>query len=207
MLKFYSDEIVCNDQKIKGSFFKVLSYKIENLNDFKSLLNDQEEKFSDASHICYAYRYCNINQLDLFYNPEVVEYSSDDGEPSGTAGKPILNTLRNKNIVNRVIFVIRYFGGTKLGIPGLIEAYKSSSELVTNILQLKKWVFYKRLILKTNYSFYKILEDLILNYEGNIHKSNFLEEIELDIYIPYKHYSLFKKKIIDKSKGTIIILE
>ena len=207
MLKFYSDEVVNNDLKIRGSVFKVFSYKIESLKDFKILMNDKEESFPDASHICYAYRYCNINQLDLFYNPEVIEYSSDDGEPSGTAGKPILNTLRNKNIVNRVIFVVRYFGGTKLGIVGLIEAYKSSSELVTNILQLKNWVFYKRISLKTNYSFYKSLKDLISIYKGNILKSIFLEDIELNVDIPHKHYLLFKKKIINKSKGTIIILE
>ena len=207
MLHLYSNEVLNDELKIKGSVFKVFSYAIENLKDVKLYLNDKEEKFSDASHICYAYRYCNINQLDLFYNPEIIEYSTDDGEPSGTAGKPILNTLRRENIVNRVIFVVRYFGGTKLGIMGLIDAYKSSSKLVTNAIQVKEWVFYKRINLKTNYSFYSVLKDLIFNYKGKVFKSNFLEDVELSIDIPHKHYLIFKKKVINKSKGTIIILE
>ena len=59
----------------------------------KNVLKKIEEKYSDASHICYGYRFCDINHLDLFFNPQVIEFSTDAGEPSGTAGKPILNTF------------------------------------------------------------------------------------------------------------------
>ena len=136
-----------NEFKIKGSLFKACTFSVDNIDSIKSRVSELENKFSNASHICYAYRICNINNLDLFYNPEIVEFCNDDGEPSGTAGKPILNILKKNEIINRVIFVIRYFGGTKLGIPGLIESYKHAAELVIKDTTPKKWVFYFKICL------------------------------------------------------------
>ena len=204
---FYSNEVLNDEIKIKGSIFKVFSYKIENTHAVKMYLKKIEEKYSDASHICYGYRFCDINHLDLFSEPQVIEFATDAGEPSGTAGKPILNTLKKKNIVDRVIFVIRYFGGTKLGIIGLIDAYKTSSKLITENIKIKEWILYKNFKLKLNYSFYKILKGLIFKYNGKINTNKFSDDIELNFDIPYKNSIEFKEKIINKSKGTIIILE
>ena len=83
-----------NEFTIKGSLFKVYTFEVNNIIDVKEKKSQLENKFPDASHICYAYRICNANNLDLFYNPEIIEFSTDAGEPSGTAGKPILNTLK-----------------------------------------------------------------------------------------------------------------
>jgi len=193
--------------KIKGSIFKIFSYKATNLSDIKNKLKQLEEKYSDASHICYAYRLCDIGNLDLFLNPAVVDFSTDSGEPSGTAGKPILNVLKRNNIINRVIFVIRYFGGTKLGIPGLIDAYKKSAELVSDNSDFYEWILCKNITLKLNYSLYDIIKDIIFKYNGKIIENKFIDEIELNVDIPYKNIDKFKKKIINKSKGTIIILD
>ncbi len=102
----------CNHEiKIRNSIFKAYIHKINNLDDQKIILSGYKTKFSNATHICYGYRFCNTNQLDLFGNPEIIEYCVDDGEPSGTAGKPILNTLRKYSLINTSIFIIRYFGG------------------------------------------------------------------------------------------------
>mgnify|MGYP001502616425 CR=1 FL=1 len=100
-----------NDEfKIKGSLFKAYSFKVNDIISIKDKLSILNDNFLNASHICYAYRICNINNLDLFNNPEIIEFYADDGEPSGTAGKPILNVLKKNKIINNVIFVIRYFG-------------------------------------------------------------------------------------------------
>ena len=83
-----------NEFKVKGSLFKAYTFEVNHIIDIKERISQLENKFSDASHICYAYRICNTDNLDLFYNPEIIEFSTDAGEPSGTAGKAILNTLK-----------------------------------------------------------------------------------------------------------------
>ena len=85
--------------KIRNSHFISLSYSVEDLKNVKKILSEMQNRFSDANHICYAYRICNLQQLDLFYNPEIIEYATDDGEPSGTAGRQILNVIKNNSLI------------------------------------------------------------------------------------------------------------
>ena len=197
-----SDEI-----KIRNSRFISLSYNLDNPKQAKSILSKMNNRFSDANHICYAYRICNTNQLDLFYNPEIIEYVTDDGEPSGTAGRQILNVIKNKSLVNRLIIVVRYFGGIKLGIKGLIDAYRKSSELVVKDIKLTKWVLLKGLSIKLDYKYHKSIESIVLKYSGEIINSEFLEDISVCVRVPYKYLSEFKKNINEKSKGTIQIID
>ena len=104
--------------KDRGSKFLAFAYPIEQENDVKVLLDHLRKEHFKAVHHCYAYR------LGLDKNTFRV---NDDGEPSGTAGKPILNTLLSQEITNILVIVVRYFGGTLLGVPGLINAYKSAT--------------------------------------------------------------------------------
>ena len=197
-----SDEI-----KIRNSHFISSSYSVEDVKKVKKVLSEMQHRFPDANHICYAYRICNTQQLDLFYNPEIVEYAADDGEPSGTAGRQILNVLKNKSLVNRLIVVVRYFGGIKLGIKGLIEAYRQSAELVVKDVKVMKWVLLKELIIKLDYKYHKSIESIVLKYNGEIINSEFSEDILVSIRVPYKYLSEFKKHINEKSKGTIQIID
>jgi len=96
---------------IKNSKFITLLYKINNSNEVSKYLNKAKEIYKDATHYCYAYILENEKK------------SSDDGEPSGTAGIPILKVLESNNLTNILVIVIRYFGGIKLGANGLIRAY------------------------------------------------------------------------------------
>ncbi|MCE6992823.1 YigZ family protein [Dyadobacter sp. CY323] len=106
--------------KDKGSKFLAYAFPIQTDDDAKFHLASLRELHPKAVHHCYAYR---LGTDKMAYR------MSDDGEPSGTAGRPILNTLYSKNLTNLIIVVVRYFGGTLLGVPGLIHAYKSASEL------------------------------------------------------------------------------
>jgi len=197
-----SDEI-----KIRNSHFISLSYSVEDVKKVKKVLSEMQHRFPDANHICYGYRICNTQQLDLFYNPEIVEYATDDGEPSGTAGRQILNVLKNKSLVNRLIVVVRYFGGIKLGIKGLIDAYRQSAELVVKDVKLIKWILFKELIIKSDYKYHKSIESIVLKYSGEIINSEFLENISVCVRVPYKYLSEFKKNINEKSRGTIQIID
>lgn len=106
--------------KERGSRFIAYAYPIETVDDFKKQLQLLKKEHSKAVHHCFAYR------LGLDGNNFRV---SDDGEPSGTAGKPILNQIDSKQLTNVLVVVVRYFGGTLLGVPGLINAYKTATAL------------------------------------------------------------------------------
>lgn len=118
--------------KEKGSKFIALAFHVETEEEIKEIRETIKKKYYDARHHCYAYR----------INPEdELSRSSDDGEPSGTAGKPILNQLLSKEITNALIIVVRYFGGTKLGVSGLIQAYKSATiDAIENNKIIKKFI-------------------------------------------------------------------
>ena len=107
---------------------KFISY-ITPYSEFETLLNKLKQEHPKARHFVYAYRYLNE------YN-QIVENSSDDGEPKGTSGKPTLATLSGKNIVNSAIITVRYFGGIKLGTGGLVRAYSDSANLAISNAEL-----------------------------------------------------------------------
>ncbi|SEJ42675.1 uncharacterized protein, YigZ family [Dyadobacter sp. SG02] len=113
--------------KDKGSKFLAYAYPVENDEQAKANLNELRELHPKAVHHCYAYR---LGADRMSYR------MSDDGEPSGTAGRPILNALYSRNITNVIVVVVRYFGGTLLGVPGLINAYKTATEEALNVAEI-----------------------------------------------------------------------
>ena len=104
-----------------SSKFLVYAYPVESETEIKEYLDALRKRWFDATHHCYAWR--------LGAHGEQFR-ANDDGEPSSTAGKPILGQLLSQEITNCLVVVVRYFGGTKLGVPGLIAAYKESTALV-----------------------------------------------------------------------------
>lgn len=108
--------------EIKNSKFITLLYKIDNNFNLDNILKEVKDKYPKANHYCYAYRLINK------------EKASDDGEPGGTAGIPMLNVLIKEDIINILVIIVRYFGGIKLGAGGLIRAYtKSLTTALENI--------------------------------------------------------------------------
>lgn len=122
----------CAKLNVQRSQFYSHLFEIENISHAKERLKTFSKSYTDATHICWALR---------VVEKELVELSSDGGEPSGTAGFPILNVLREKNLVNLCCVVVRYFGGIKLGIRGLIDAYSQAARLAlerTRIVKVTK---------------------------------------------------------------------
>lgn len=113
--------------KEKGSKFIGYAYPVQDEEEAKKKIQALWEKYPDATHICYAYR--------LGLNGEHYR-ANDDGEPSGTAGLPIYNQIVSKNITNVLVASVRFFGGTKLGVSGLIKAYKLSAQLTLEEAEL-----------------------------------------------------------------------
>lgn len=123
--------------KERGSKFIAYVFPVESAENFKKHLQDLKKEHPKAVHHCFAYRIgTDGNNFRI----------SDDGEPSGTAGRPILGQIDSKQVTNVAVIVVRYFGGTLLGIPGLINAYKTATSLalqVTPVVQKQIEVNYK----------------------------------------------------------------
>lgn len=121
----YDDCYVIN----KSKFFS-FAYPVFSEEEIKDILKDLRENFSDATHICFAYSLSSPR----------LEKADDNGEPSGPAGKPMLELLKKKNLDNVLIVVVRYFGGIKLGAGGLVRAYTTASNIVldkTSVVEIK----------------------------------------------------------------------
>jgi uncharacterized YigZ family protein len=110
--------------KDRGSKFFAFAFPIATADDFKKEMQQLKKDHPKAVHHCFAYR-IGIDGNNF--------RSSDDGEPSGTAGKPILGQIDSKGITDVAVIVVRYWGGTMLGVPGLINAYKTSTALALQI--------------------------------------------------------------------------
>lgn len=125
------------EYKDRGSKFIAYAYPVTDINDFKEKLAALKKEHPKAVHHCFAYR------LGLDGNNFRV---SDDGEPSGTAGRPILGQIDSKQLTNVLVIVVRYFGGTLLGVPGLIIAYKTATALAlqtTSVVQKPVLINYR----------------------------------------------------------------
>lgn len=154
---FTIKENIKNEIIINKSRFITYIYKVENENQVNYILNELKKEYKDATHYCYSYIIGNIKRFN------------DDGEPSHTAGMPILNVLENKRLNNVLAVVIRYFGGIKLGAGGLVRAYTNSisdaikdDNIIPIIKEYKKRIeFDYKYINKVNY----ILKDYKITYK------------------------------------------
>ena len=136
---------------VKNSKFITLIYPLDSLDDVEELLKKAKALYPKATHYTYAYR--------TFEG----EKSNDDGEPGGTAGMPILNVIKRKNIINVLVIVIRYFGGIKLGAGGLSRAYSTSCAEALEKCFLVLLVPAKKVKIITEYSHIKELDYLLQN--------------------------------------------
>jgi len=161
-VKSSSSEIIINKSRFITNIFFV-----QNKEEVNNYLSEIKEKYSDATHNCYAYI---INGLIG---------SSDDGEPSGTAGKPILNVLEKNNLNYCLCIVTRYFGGIKLGAGGLVRAYtKATTECLNeNIIKLTKGYLVE---LTTTFKYTKKIENLITNIKTKIFTNNVVYTFEIE---------------------------
>ena len=183
----------------KGSIFSALAIPVSDVVEVKTNLHQLKEQFPDASHICYGYRIKGMGRLD--------EFATDAGEPKGSSGLPILNVLKRNQIVDAVIFVVRYFGGSKLGIPGLINAYGMAAEGTIENAKVKKWVQLERLSFIYNYDLQNKVDSILQKFKVNIIKSDFGESIQVELEIEVEKNEELSKELKEVSNGTIRVIQ
>lgn len=178
----YSAEIVEKKSKFIANLFYV-----ESIEDAEEKIKEIKKKYFDARHNCFAYRVATKDGI--------TERFSDDGEPSGTAGGPMLTTLSGQNIANVLVIVTRYFGGILLGTGGLIRAYTSAvqetigkAEFVTKDMGI-------RIELETSYSDLEKLKYYCKNQQISICNVEYLQNIQIQLELTEKKYcQLIKTK-------------
>ena len=156
--------------------------------NFKNLMERLKQEHPKARHFVYAYRYLNeFNQI--------VENSSDDGEPKGTSGRPSLNVLNGGEIINSGVIIVRYFGGIRLGTGGLVKAY---SDAVNLVLKESKLLIYEKLELKSlivSYSNLSIVEYTISIFKINVVEKIFNSDVKLILEASKERFTEFEKKL------------
>lgn len=140
-----------------------------------------------ASHHCYAYR------LDP---AEPVEFSTDAGEPGGSAGVPILNVLRSRGLINVACVVVRYYGGTKLGKSGLIDAYSHTATLAADAAKLKELVLTERYRITYGYEHQSLINSVKHTFDLIEIESVYLEKVSLTFAVPAKQSDAFEEQLL-----------
>ena len=177
--------------KDNGSRFIALAYPVETEDEVKAIVGALRKEYHDARHHCYAYR--------LGYKGDVFR-SSDDGEPSGSAGRPILGQIDSAGLSDILVVVVRYFGGIKLGIPGLIRAYKTSTADALSQATVVEKIAARRFRVSFDYlsmnAVMKVLKDMDLPQSAQ----NFGESCSLEVRVRLSAIEDFTKRMEDCAK-------
>lgn len=178
--------------EIKKSKFINLVFHVENEETIERILAEVRKKHYKATHVCWAYV--------LNFDPKR-QKASDDGEPSGTAGKPILEVINQRELRNVLVVVVRYFGGVKLGTGGLIRAYIGGAGDVLKQSQIIKKQFSDQVKILISYSSYGSLTNGLLEKEIMPVHEDFGENVTLSFQIPVADTQEFLAWIKDQTSG------
>lgn len=160
--------------KEKGSKFIAKAYPVSSEEEVRNILQELRKTFHDARHHCYAYS----------LGPKRENYRfNDDGEPSGTAGKPIYGQLLSHEITDTLIVVIRYFGGTKLGVSGLIQAYREAAREAIRAATIQMKTVQKEVFLKFEYPMMNEVMRMVKDSGAEISRQHFEWSCEMELAI------------------------
>lgn len=183
------------ETKIKGSRFIGQAFPIESKDLAENILQNIRKKNYSATHNCFAY--------SLGANSEIFRYS-DDGEPSGTAGKPIFQAINHFDYKNILVVVTRYFGGTKLGVGPLARAYYDSAKEVLEKCEKKIVFLTTKFEIESDYTFISTLKYIFEDFSVSL-KEEYFQNVLFTVDVLNSQASNFEKIIIEKTNGKIRI--
>lgn len=188
-LKYKTIENKCTGEfRDRGSKFFAYAYPIKTVDEVKERVKALKKEHPKAVHHCLAFR---IGTDGTLYR------ANDDGEPSGSAGRPILGQIDSAELTNIAVIVVRYFGGSLLGVPGLINAYKTATEeALKNAVVTEHWIE-KDIELSFDYPQIGEVLHLLKQYEATIHKQELQLFCEVNAGIPLMNYEQAVEKFTD----------
>lgn len=191
ILEHFQTEIV-----IKHSRFIAEVFPVESQSKARELLKEQKQKYFDATHVVHAF---------VIGKSAEVLGMSDDGEPSGTAGRPVLDVLKGSGCTNIMLTVTRYFGGTLLGTGGLVKAYSDSAKAVLEITKFEPLIEKTEFKFSLPYDMYEKIKYHFNHYHIDSIKEDFTENITISGIIYAEEFSNFKTEIEEISNARIKI--
>jgi len=180
--------------KIKGSRFIASVRPFKEEDDLDGILLPLRKAFPEANHHCWAWRLGR--NVDHFR-------CSDDGEPSGSAGRPILQQIESRRLTNVVVVVTRIFGGTKLGVGGLMRAYSSATAEALERCPQQDWILKQRIALRYAYEFDGIVKSEILQAGLQPVSTQYDTQIHQSLQVPEEKLSGFLQQLRDRTAGRI----
>jgi uncharacterized YigZ family protein len=181
--------------KVKNSRFIATAAPVFSVDEAKEFIARIKSEFSDASH--------NVPAYSVGYGSSVIAHCSDDGEPSGTAGRPILAVLQGSGLGDLAIVVTRYFGGTKLGTGGLVRAYSDAAKAVLEILPRAEKVPTHTVMLVIPYNYLERIRLLVAEDNGRILDEAFAADITVTIQFTVETFPEFQQALEEMSHGRL----
>ena len=177
---------------IQKSKFITTLVPITSQEDAIEKLNIIKKKYSDATHNCYAY---------ISSENAIEQRFSDDGEPQGTAGVPMLEVLKKRGVYMTLCVVTRYFGGIKLGANGLIGAYSSCVASAIDKAEIVEYKISNSVDVDIDYSIYKKVQEAIEKSDGQVQNVEYNDSVKIQCIIPIENYKNAEKEIINITSG------
>ncbi|HJQ14653.1 MAG TPA: YigZ family protein [Anaerolineales bacterium] len=187
-------EIRCEQVVVNSRFIATLA-PVFNVEEARAFIARIKKEFADASH--------NVPVYILGGGNTVTEYFSDDGEPSGTAGKPALAVLRGSGLGDVAVVVTRYFGGTLLGTGGLVKAYTESIQMVVNGVERGRRLPVHVAMVAIPYNLLERVRLLVPRLRGEILDEEFAEDITMTMQFPVDSFETFQSELREMSAGKL----
>ena len=192
------EQYVSFEESIKNSRFLSELFPCTDQNSARALIKEQKTKYSDATHVVHAF---------VIGNNKEICGMSDDGEPSGTAGRPVLDVLKGRNVTNVLLTVTRWFGGTLLGTGGLVKAYSGGAKQVLqkadSLSAIVEYVEKQAFTLECNYSIYKLIKKAFEDFNLFDIEEKFETQILITAKIQQNQLQDFCDRIKNLSNGQI----
>lgn len=185
-------EYASTEQIIKGSRFIAEVFPVNSQLAAREKLKEQKEKYSDATHVVHAF---------IVGDTAGIMGMSDDGEPGGTAGRPVLDVLKGAGITNIILTVTRYFGGTLLGTGGLVHAYGGAAKEVLALAKREELVAKCSFKFNLSYDKYDLIKRIMTEYHVSEIKEDFATAISIEGVIFEAEADNFSSRIFDMTQG------
>jgi uncharacterized YigZ family protein len=197
------------ETEVKNSRFIAEAFPIAGQQEARELLRAQKQRYPDAAHVVHAFAAGTSGSAGLTGQAALppVLGCSDDGEPPGTAGRPVLEVLKGRGVTNILLTVTRYFGGTLLGTGGLVKAYGNAAKAVLDIAETLPSIPVRRFSLAVSYELYERVKRCLAEQDAEISGEEFGEQVDIAGSISEDRYETLAAGIREFSAGRYSLRE